>query len=123
VNGLVSFGSPLESPDPPPNNVNRPYLSGRYVACPYFADIDITTAGNIWYHAYSAAAGDLSNDSTEKKVVEEYVHSIYNPTFESIFLLKVTWAACRRNGGQADEVGIVMLFINNMKKFFSLPNV
>ena len=92
TNGLVSFGTAFTSFVPVPFS-NDSDSFGTFVAAPYWADIDNSFTGEIWYETHTAGSGE---NSTESNALLEQVSAFIRvqqgvPSFNGSWMLVATW--------------------------------
>ena len=89
TNGLVSFGNTFTFFIP----ILFSNESAAFVAAPYWADIDNTFTGEIWYETHTAGSGE---NSTESNALLEEVSAFVRarqgvPSFNGSWMLVATW--------------------------------
>ena len=91
TNGLVSFGTAFTSFTPVLFS-NESSLAA-FVAAPYWADIDNTFTGEIWYETHTAGSGENSTESNALLgEVSAFVRARQGvPSFNGSWMLVATW--------------------------------
>ena len=87
----MSFGTAFTSFIPVPfSNESSP---GSFVAAPYWADIDNSDSGEIWYETHTAGSGENSTASNELlEKVSEFIRARQDlPSFDGSWMLVATW--------------------------------
>ena len=78
-NGVLSFRSSFTTPSPQ----SLPLSTSDIIVAPFWADVDITNAGNIFYR--------FTNDTNILNGVEEKIRGAYNVDFSPALLFIATW--------------------------------
>ena len=91
TNGLISFGNTFTFFTPILFS-NESSLAA-FVAAPYWADIDNTFTGEIWYETHTAGSGENSTESnTLLGEVSAFVRARQGvPSFNGSWMLVATW--------------------------------
>ena len=91
TNGLVSFGNAFTSFVPIP--FSNESSIGLFVAAPYWADIDNSVTGEIWYETHTAGSGENSTESNALlEEVSAFVRARQNiPLFNGSWMLVAMW--------------------------------
>ena len=96
-NGLICFKQPFSGYVPPRNS--RGYsadFKGAVCIAPYFADL-IVTHNQLFYQSYDFST--VSNANVNVKVKGFVNESYGEANFEPIYVLKATWNAAAKKGG------------------------
>ena len=94
TNGLVSFGNMFTSFLPVPfSNDSSTTPASLFIAAPYWADIDNSFTGEIWYETHTAGSGE---NSTESNALLEEVSAFIRArqgvsSFNGSWMLVATW--------------------------------
>ena len=91
ANGVLSFGGPFSAHTPRP----FPLFPDRLIA-PFWNDIDIRTAGSIFYR--------FTDDEGLLNQVGSSIRNAYSSIFSPTLLFIATWDAVARFGGFSTEV-------------------
>ena len=91
TNGIISFGSVFTFFNPAPfSNESFPAVYASFVAAPYWADIDNTFTGEIWYETHTSGNSTESNDLLNE--VSDFVRVQQDaPLFNGSWMLVATW--------------------------------
>lgn len=78
--------------DPVPfTNNNTPTIYASFVAAPYWADIDNSYTGEIWYEIHTAKQNLTESNSLLRKVSEYIRKEQDEPLFNGSWMLVATW--------------------------------
>ena len=93
TNGLISFGEVFSFFNPVLfSNDSTSFITASFVVAPYWADIDNSVTGEIWYETHTAGG----ENSTESELLLEKVSAFIReqqgqPTFNGSWMLVATW--------------------------------
>ncbi|XP_053389334.1 mucin-like protein, partial [Mercenaria mercenaria] len=103
TNGLICFNRPFNGYSiPKKQGFNNDFLN-IYCLAPYFADLDLTYTGQVWYQAYNTLADDSSQSADISIKVHDLVNELYDEEFYPVYVLKATWYEARYVGGRPSE--------------------
>ena len=93
TNGLISFGNTFTFFAPILFSNESSLAAVTFVAAPYWADIDNSVTGEIWYETHTVGSGE---NSTESNALLEEVSAFIRarqgvPSFSGSWMLVATW--------------------------------
>lgn len=104
---MISFGRPYESYTPPENQQISSELSDVYAMAPYFADLDLTTSGTVWYRVYDLTEDSSADVKSVLRTMKDLVWEIYEQDIDPIYVFKATWENVPLHGGSLSEVSML----------------
>ena len=92
TNGVISFGAVFSFLGPTPfSNASSHPASASFVAAPYWADIDTTFNGEIWYETHTAEGNSTESDLLLERVSRFIRERQNEPTFSGTWMLVAMW--------------------------------
>lgn len=90
INGIISFGEPFYSADPVVFPSVRSDVANAYLVAPFWDDVDIRRAGNIYYEIHSVSNGNLGSLDLINRV-SAYIREQSGDEFAGNWMLLVEW--------------------------------
>ena len=91
TNGIVSFDQPVYSPTPVRFPSNRNDIRNLFLVAPFWADIDIRDAGDIFYEVHTAFSSGDQDSSDLMSQVDDYIQGETGQEFSGSWMLVVQW--------------------------------
>ena len=93
----------------PFSNESTQSIYASFVAAPYWADIDNSYSGEIWYETHTYGQNSTESSSLLEKVSEYVRNQQGEPSFNGSWMLVATWNESfpyfRRINASEEEVG------------------
>lgn len=68
-----------------------PNFAGMHCVAPYFADLDTSNSGKVWYQVYDTTTASGLENHVAITTAESLVLDHYGINMEAVLVIKVTW--------------------------------